>query len=140
MDNFIPGHIAMLVSELDGVRDDRDACFVIGSMAHFFYTAAAVMLCLESYAVFQAIISGVVGGRTKVILFLTFLNVMSSINRFIKVYLCYGWGLPFITLGVNILGYLDLMGTDPRCMISWFNEPKWIFFGPVMAFAAVSLF
>ena len=56
----------MLVSEIEDVRADRDACFIMGSLTHFFYTAAACLICMESYAVFQAIISGVVGGITKV--------------------------------------------------------------------------
>ncbi len=55
------------------------------------------------------------------------------------VYLCYGYGLPFLALGYNVLQNLHLMGTDPNCMVAWPADPKWAFFGPVAALAAASL-
>ena len=113
------GHIFILVTELDGVRDNRNTCCAMGALMSFFYSAVACLLAMESFAVFKAIISGVIGGRT-------------------RVYLCYGWGLPFVGLGYNIFQNLALMGNDPRCMIGWENDVKWVFFIPMIAFGGFS--
>ncbi len=112
--------ITMIVSELDAVRDDVKVCAAIGCLINFFYVATAALMAMESYAVFRAIVSGVIGGRT-------------------KVYLCYGYAAPFLCLGYNVLRNLALMGTDPGCMMGWDNAPKWAFFIPVAAFAAGSV-
>ncbi len=114
------GHVSMLVTELDAVRDLRPACAALGALISFFYTTAATMLALEAFAVFRAITGGVIGGHT-------------------MMYLCYGYGSGFLGLGINIFKHLALMGDDPRCMVGWDNAPKWTFFCPVLAMAAVSL-
>ena len=69
---------------------------------------------------FRAIISGVIGGFT-------------------KVYLCYGYAIPFLGLGYNVFQNLALMGTEPGCMVGWDNDPKWAFFGPVVFLAYACL-
>ena len=54
-----------------------------------------------------------------------------------KMYLCYGWGSAFLSLGANIFTNLESMGDDPRCMVGWDPVAKWGFFAPVMAMQAV---
>ncbi len=112
--------IIMMVSELDAVRDDIVICAAVGCLINFFYIAAAGLITMESYAIFRAIVSGVIGGRT-------------------MVYLCLGYSLPFLLLGFNVFQHLDLMGTEPSCFVSWDNSPLWTFLGPMAGMAALSV-
>lgn len=115
------GHIFMLISELDAVRDDRDACSAIGLLILFFYSALSVFITMECYAMFKAIISGIIGGHT-------------------RTYLCFGYGVPLLHIGVSIFIHLQEMGTDPRCMVGWANEVKEAFYIPVAIFGILSVF
>ncbi len=47
------GLVAMMLSELSGVRDDRDACAAVGCFINFFFVAVASLMAMESYAVFK---------------------------------------------------------------------------------------
>jgi len=113
-------HIFMLASESEAIRGDRDLCCLVGSCMSFFYTATVSLMAMDTFALFRAIIAGVIGGRT-------------------KAYLAAGWGIPMITLGYNIFENLELMGLDPRCMMGWLANPKWYFFVPFLAISGSSL-
>ena len=52
------GHIFMLVTDSNSVRDDRNMCCFVGSAMSFFYMGCSVLLTVEIFALFQAIISG----------------------------------------------------------------------------------
>lgn len=114
------GQISRIFSDFDFVREDRDACFIFGSFVHFFYLAAAFSLASLSVATLRALAYGVIGGLT-------------------KAYVFFNWGLSFIVIGFNIASYFDLMGIDPRCMIAWDNDPKWVFFLPKIGCLVFSL-
>ena len=36
-----------------------------------------------------------------------------------KVYVPWGYGTPFVPLGVLFLGFGDALGLDPRCFVGW---------------------
>lgn len=52
------GHIFMLATELDSVRDNRNICCFIGLSMTFFYMACSILLATEIFAMFYGIISG----------------------------------------------------------------------------------
>jgi len=114
------GHVAILIAELQDVREDRPICATVGCLINFFYVAAASLIALESFASFRAIVSGEIGGRT-----LSFL--------------CFGYGIPMMALGYNVLNNLEDMGDDPNCMIGWENAPKWTFFVPMCVLAGLAV-
>ncbi|CAG0888932.1 unnamed protein product [Darwinula stevensoni] len=110
------GTVAMLVG--DFVRDDRHGCTAVSVLLHYFYTAVAAWLAMESLAGFLAINYGIVGGL-------------------FKPYFAFCWGLPLVSVGTALLMDMMRYGTDLRCMISFDNDIKLIFFGPLIAFAIV---
>ncbi len=111
--------IFMLAAEMDGVRGDRDACCVVGIMLSLFSVAAAAHLFFECVAIHRAVTGGVVAGWT-------------------RIYICFAWGIAFISVGYNIQANLPLMGTDPRCMVGWYDHAKWAFFVPMLALCGCS--
>ncbi|XP_071749773.1 uncharacterized protein [Lepeophtheirus salmonis] len=103
------GHLFMLFSELEIVRQNLCPCSIAGLSILLFYVASAVGILLKSYALLEAITVGIIRGRT--------LN-----------YLTISWGC-----GVALLGYMlamqgEEMGLGPRCMISHLPDVQWIFF------------
>jgi len=60
------GNVSMVLSELQGIRIDRHLCAAAGICTNFFYTAAAILLMMESHAIFKATTTGIIGGRTRV--------------------------------------------------------------------------
>ena len=71
------GQIALIVSDLDFIREDVHSCAAVGCAVNFFYIGCAALIFTEAHAIFKAFTEGVIGGR-------------------IKTYLCIGWGLPFL--------------------------------------------
>ena len=65
------GNVSMVLSEIDGIRSDRHLCAAAGISTNFFYTAAAILLMMESHAIFKATTSGIIGGKTRVGLWAT---------------------------------------------------------------------
>ncbi|XP_050733459.1 uncharacterized protein LOC127007021 [Eriocheir sinensis] len=113
------GSVAMVASDLHAVRDDRHWCTAIGTLIHFFCQAAGAWVICLGHAAHRAVTAGVIGGR-------------------LKSYLTISWGLPLISVGLTYLLYLMDLGEDPRCFISWENPPKFIFFGFQIVFVIVS--
>ena len=66
------GHVSMVLSEIQGIRSDRHLCAAAGLTTNFFSTAAAILLMMESHAIFKATTSGIIGGKTKVSYFCLF--------------------------------------------------------------------
>ena len=60
------GNVSMVLSEFQGIRVDRHLCAAAGICTNFFYTAAAILLMMESHAIFKATTTGIIGGRTRV--------------------------------------------------------------------------
>jgi len=116
---LVLGHVCMLLTELDAIKDDRHLCTAIGCLIQIAYTGGAVFLAAETHACFKAITSGLVGGRA-------------------SMYILMGWGLPLIILGYDILENLQDMGTDPMCMVGWDNYVKWHLFSPIICCAGIS--
>ena len=114
------GNLSMITSEIQMFRDDPICCLSASIFISFYYTAAAVFLFLEVYAVFMAVVTGEIGGR-------------------LRVYWLLGWGVPLICVGVNILLNFEGMDNDPRCFIGWKNHVKWIFFYPVLTLLGMAL-
>ena len=52
------GAVAMVVSDLHVVRDDRHWCTAVGTIIHMFYQAAGAWVFLLGHAAFSAITSG----------------------------------------------------------------------------------
>ncbi|CAG0910135.1 unnamed protein product, partial [Cyprideis torosa] len=76
-----------------------------------------VWIAIICWAAFMAVTQGVIRGR-------------------LMAYSLLAWGLPLISVGVALLVNMQKYGTDPRCMIAFDNEIKWLFFGPLLIFAA----
>ena len=117
--SLIAGNIAVLLGELNMIQEDRHACTVIGCLITYFYTASAFILACESHACFKAITSGIIDGKS-------------------GAYLPLAWGIPMISLGVNIFLSLMLMGDEPKCWVGWDNLVKWQFFIPLLSGAGVT--
>jgi hypothetical protein len=111
--------VFMMVAELESVRTDRETCCAVGLFINFFAVSTASHLLCECLAMHRAYTAGVVAGYT-------------------KMYLSFGWSLPFLAIGYNVNANLSLMGDDPRCMIGWFDEPKWTFFVPMLFLCGLS--
>ncbi|KAK3879667.1 hypothetical protein Pcinc_015776 [Petrolisthes cinctipes] len=73
----------MLVSDIHAVRDDRHSCTAVGTLIHVFYQAAGAWIFSLGHAAFTAITSGVIGGR-------------------LKPYMAISWGMPLISMGVHL--------------------------------------
>ncbi|CAG0922095.1 unnamed protein product, partial [Notodromas monacha] len=112
------GMVLHVVSDFNFIRSDRHACTAISVLFHYFYTAAASWFCFESFASFMAITQGVIGGKLRAYMFLC-------------------WGIPFLSVGYALFQDMLNYGNDPRCMISFDNDMKWVFFGPLLTLASV---
>ena len=55
---LLMGHIFMIVTDADSVRDDRASCCAIGTAMSFFYLAFVIIMAIDIFALFVAIISG----------------------------------------------------------------------------------
>ena len=66
--SLLIGNVFMLITELDLVREDRDLCCAIGALMAFFYTIVGTLLALKTFAIFSAVVYGVIGGRIRVYL------------------------------------------------------------------------
>ncbi len=60
------------------------------------------------------------------------------IEGFLKVYLSFGYAVPFLSLGFSIHQLMPWQGDDPHCMCGWSNAPKLAFFVPLLFFAALA--
>lgn len=49
-------------------------------------------------------------------------------------------GVTLISVGCTYTFFLNDLGNDPRCFISWYNTPKEVFFAPQVVFCGVALF
>ncbi|XP_068212715.1 cadherin EGF LAG seven-pass G-type receptor 1-like [Palaemon carinicauda] len=113
------GSIFMLVSDMQTIRDDRHVCAAIGTLIHVFYLGAGAWIFVLGHASFKAITAGVISGRLRAYFFLA-------------------WSVPILSMGLTYLLFFHDLGLDPRCFMSWVNEPKYCFFGPQIFFSAVS--
>ena len=86
----------------------------------YFYASATTWMICEAHANFKALTAGIVSGR-------------------VKVYMPFGYGTPVAIIGVLFLMYADELGTDPRCFISWVQEPKVIFFLYIICLAFIGI-
>ena len=83
------------VSDLESVRDGRNANLFVGLAMKYFYSASATWTMLEAHANFKGITSGIISGRA-------------------KIYHPFAYGTPLIPLGVLFLAFADDLGLDPR--------------------------
>jgi len=86
----------------------------------YFYSAAATWVTCEAHATFKAFTSGIISARN-------------------KVYYPFGYGTPFIPIGVLILFFHDNLGTEPRCFIAWDMLTKVVFFIYLMSVTIIGL-
>ncbi|CAG0903871.1 unnamed protein product [Cyprideis torosa] len=110
------GNMFVVLTDIESVRDDRHTCTAFSVIIHYSYTAMGIWLALLCWAAFKAVTQGVIGGR-------------------LMAYSLLAWGLPLISVGVALMVNMQKYGTDPRCMIAFDNEIKWLFFGPLLIFA-----
>ena len=89
-----------VVSDLESVRDDRNANLFVGLAMKYFYSVSATWTMLEAHANFKAITAGIISGRA-------------------KIYHPFAYGTPLIPLGVLFLAFADDLGLDPRCFAAW---------------------
>ncbi|XP_042211680.1 cadherin EGF LAG seven-pass G-type receptor 2-like [Homarus americanus] len=118
---LLAASVFMVLSDLHGVREGRHTCAFFGIAIHFLYLCASIWVGAIGHATFKCITSGIVGGSLRPYL-----------------YLCVG--LTLISVGCVLTFLLKHMGNDPRCFISWDNEPEYLFFCPLGAACCVGLF
>ena len=99
-------HIA---TDLEKVRSDPHINMLVGLIMVYFYSAAATWVACEAHATFKAFTAGIISARN-------------------KVYYPFGYGTPFIPLGVLMIFFNDNLGTEPRCFIAWDEMTKVVFF------------
>lgn len=103
-----------IVSDIPKIRDDPHTNMLIGLIMIYFYSAAATWVTCEAHATFKAFTSGIISARN-------------------KVYFPFGYGTPFIPLGILMIFFNDNLGTEPRCFIAWDELTKTVFFIYLMA-------
>ena len=106
----------MILSDINQIKENHDLCTLVSFGLNLFYVATAAFVLFLAFALFLATTSGIIGGYT-------------------GIYLSLGWGLAFLAFGLNVWTNLDLMGDDPRCMIGYENESKYLFLFLVLGFA-----
>ena len=94
-----------VLTDLDQVRDDPTTNLIVGFLAKYFFTASATWTALEAQCTFKAFTAGIISGRT-------------------KVYFPFGYGTPFLPLGLLFLMFNDDLGIDPRCFVGWNDDAK----------------
>ncbi|XP_037076257.1 uncharacterized protein LOC119097315 [Pollicipes pollicipes] len=110
---LLAGAFFMCMSDLDSVRADRHHCTTIAAFLQLCYLAVGVMVACEGYACFRALTVGVVGGK-------------------LRSYLCISFGVSLISLGYALATESHRYGDDPQCMMGWETDVKLIFFSPMM--------
>lgn len=111
----------MVLSDLPSVRDGRHMCTAFGTVLHFLYLCAGAWVAMIGHATFNCITAGIIGGR-------------------LGCYGCLSVGITLVSVGLGYTFFLQDLGTDPRCFISFNNFPKLLFFSPQVAFCCVGLF
>ncbi|XP_050733458.1 uncharacterized protein LOC127007020 isoform X2 [Eriocheir sinensis] len=118
---LLGGSIFMVVSDMEDIRTDRHSCAAIGTLLHACYLGAGAWIAMIGHASFKCVTVGIVGGRMKQ----------------------YGYlaaGVTLVSVGCTYTFFLNDLGNDPRCFISWYNSPKEVFFAPQVVFCGVALF
>jgi len=112
------GMVAMLLTDVEMLKVENIACIALSSCMHYFFTATAAWLALESYAAFKAVTQGIISGK-------------------LLAYIPIAYGLPLVSLGVSYVLASYSYGTDPRCMVSLEASAKWMMFGPLIFLSGV---
>ncbi|KAB7493730.1 hypothetical protein Anas_10423, partial [Armadillidium nasatum] len=103
---FIAGSAVIICTDFESITKDRHTCVVLGTLLQFFYGALGFWGVAIGHASFRAITRGVIGG-----------------NLIPACMMC--WGVSLLLTGIPFIEFLEDLGTDPRCFISWENVPKY---------------
>jgi len=98
-----------IVTDFEKIRGDPHINMLVGLIMAYFYLAAVTWVACEAHATFKAFTSGIISARN-------------------KVYYPFGYGTPFIPLGILLIFFNDHLGTEPRCFIAWDVMTKVVFF------------
>ncbi|XP_042891645.1 adhesion G-protein coupled receptor D1-like [Penaeus japonicus] len=115
------GDLMVLLTYFLPIPEDRHNCAFVGSLIHGFFLAAGGWVAMMGHTAFKTITAGVIGGKLRAYLFLS-------------------WGITVTSIGVTYLVFMRHLGTDPRCFISWTNEVKGVFFVPQLGFCSAAVF
>ncbi|RXG55276.1 Adhesion G protein-coupled receptor B3 [Armadillidium vulgare] len=118
---FIAGSAVIICTDFESITNDRHVCVVLGTLLQFFYGALGFWGVAIGHASFRAITRGVIGG-----------------NLIPACMMC--WGVSLLLTGIPFIEFLEDLGTDPRCFISWENVPKYPFFIPQIVCSIFSMF
>ncbi len=100
--------ILHVLTDFEPIREDPELNLIFGFIMKFFYTASVTWTTLEAHATFRAFTAGIVSGRN-------------------GVYRPFGYGTPFLPLGLLFLFYTDDLGVDPRCFVGWNMDAKLLY-------------
>lgn len=100
---------AHAVTDFHMVREKEHLNLIVGLIMAYLYTSSATWITCEAHAVFKALTSGIISGRS-------------------KIYLPFGYGTPLTIVGLLFLFYADDLGTDPRCFIAFYSGTKNLYF------------
>ncbi|XP_032227734.2 adhesion G protein-coupled receptor L1 isoform X3 [Nematostella vectensis] len=98
------------------------ACMITAMSLHYFYTAAFSWMFLEGFHLYMKI-------------------VIAYEKKAIKqlYYFCFGWGFPFIIVGISSAVNSEGYGTEAGCWLSLERGFRWVFIGPVLIILAINL-
>ncbi|XP_071518113.1 adhesion G-protein coupled receptor D1-like [Panulirus ornatus] len=115
------GSLCIVLTDLDSVRDKRHLCTALGTLVHSFYLCAGACVAMLGHATFKCITAGIIGGSLRQYGYLSV-------------------GVTLVSVGCTYTFFMHDLGTDPRCFISWYNEPKIFFFFPHLMCCGVAAF
>ncbi len=99
----------MFIAQSDNIRSDRHNNIAFSALQQITFQAAGMFFLSESFALFRAVTSGVLGGKG------------SS-------YAFFSYGTSLILFGLTLYLYPEDYGRDPRAFIGWENDTKRPFF------------
>ena len=100
---------AHIITDFHMVREKEHLNLIVGLIMAYLYTSSATWIACEAHAVFKALTSGIISGRS-------------------KIYIPFGYGTPLAIIGLLFLFYADDLGTDPRCFIAFYSGTKNLYF------------
>ena len=117
---WILGVSMHIATDFEKIRGDPHINMLVGLIMVYFYSASVTWVACESHATFKAFTSGIISARN-------------------KVYYPFGYGTPFIPLGILVAFFNDHLGTEPRCFIAWDVMTKVVFFIYLLVVALIGV-
>ncbi|EDO49199.1 predicted protein, partial [Nematostella vectensis] len=94
----------------------------VAVLLHYFYTAAFAWMFVEGVHLYFMVV-----------------HVYNTQTLKIRYYMLFGWGFPFVFVGVSLASGFEGYGTDHACWISIETGLIWAFVVPVIIFNSINI-